>query len=242
MKKIVAIAAFFLLIGSDLVGQDQDIRFGFQLSPSFSWMNTNTNRINRNGTNLGIKVGMLGEFYFRDNYAFATGLGFHFNAGGTLQHEAPGSYWTKSDLPSSLDTLSAGADLKYSIQYLEIPLSIKMRSNEIGYLRYWLQPGITLGMRTQAQGDITGSGIGGEGEEINIRDEVNFFNLALGVAGGIEYTLSSNTSLIGGLGVQFGVTDATDDNGTIFDPDRGDRSNDSSGNVNAFTIMIGILF
>ena len=86
MKKIVAIAAF-LSLSLSMIAQD-DIRFGFQLSPSFSWMNTNVSKINPSGTNLGLKLGMTGEYYFRENYAFTSGIGFYFNNGElTIAHK-----------------------------------------------------------------------------------------------------------------------------------------------------------
>ena len=92
MKKIVVIAAF-LSLTSYMTFAQGDLRFGFQTSPTFSWMSANTNRINSSGTNLGLRLGMLGAFYFRENYAFTTGLGFAFGSGGTLLHEDPGVYW-----------------------------------------------------------------------------------------------------------------------------------------------------
>lgn len=241
MKKIVAIAAILSLTSSLVTAQD-DIRFGFQLSPSFSWMTANTNRINPSGTNMGLKLGMIGEYYFRDNYAFTTGIGFFFNSGGTLLHEYGGSYWTRSDLGPSLDTLPDNVKLKYGVQYLEIPVGLKMRTREFGYLRYFLEPSLFIGLKTQARGNIKGAGVGNEEEKINIRNEVNNLNLSWGVGAGLEYTLSENTSLVGGLGFQIGFADVTDDNGTVFDPVRGDRRENSKGSINAITLRLGVIF
>ena len=245
MKKIVTLVVFLSALTLILHAQE-DIRFGFQLSPTFSWMNSSTNRINPSGTNLGLKLGMIGEFYFRENYAFVSGIGFGFNHGGTLQHELGGRYWTKSELGSALDTLPAGVKLKYGIQYVEIPLGLKLRTREFGYLRYYIDPNITLGFKTQAKGKIEGIGVGADGEDIAIRREVNAINLSWGIGGGIEYTLSENTSLIAGLGLQVGFTDATDDNGTVFDPRRNwpdsNPKEDSKGTVNALIIRLGVMF
>jgi hypothetical protein len=77
MKKI-ALILFFGVSLNFVYAQFNDVRFGLQVSPTFSWMGANTNRINSSGTNLGLKLGMLGEFYFRENYAFSTGIGFGF--------------------------------------------------------------------------------------------------------------------------------------------------------------------
>ncbi|MDX1939881.1 MAG: porin family protein [Saprospiraceae bacterium] len=241
MKKIVAIAAFLFALQT-LASAQTDIRFGFQLSPVFSWMNTSDNRINPSGTNLGLKLGMNAEFYFRENYAFSTGLGFGFNHGGTLQYDFGGSYWTRSGLGSALDTLPAGVNLKYGIQYVEIPAALKLRTREFGYLRYYVEPGITVGFKSQARGTIQGRGVGEDAEKINIRKEVNGLNLSWGIGAGIEYSLSESTSLVGGLGFQIGFADATDDNGVVFDDKRGNREEDSKGKVNGIIIRLGVMF
>ena len=70
MKKIIAVAAFLCIALTQLSAQFEDVRFGFQLSPAFTGMNTDNKNINRNGTNLGLKLGMLTELYFRQNYAY----------------------------------------------------------------------------------------------------------------------------------------------------------------------------
>lgn len=245
MKKIVALGVFYVMVTFTLQAQN-DIRFGVQVSPTFSWMNTSTNRINPSGTNLGLKLGMIGEFYFRENYAITSGIGFAFNHGGTLQHEVGGKYWTKSELSSALDTLPSGVKLKYGIQYIEIPIALKMRTREFGYIRYFVEPGFVLGFKSQAKGTINGVGVGDEATDIDIRKEVNLLNLSVGVNAGIEYTLSESTSLIGGIGFQTSFTDVTDDNGTAFDarrswPERNPKE-DSKGKVNVFVIKLGVIF
>ena len=252
MKKYSFLIVSLCLTSQLLVGQAQidpeSLRFGFQLSPTFSWMSTSTSRINSTGTNLGIKLGMIAEYYFTGDqrYAFTTGLGFAFNSGGTLLQEDPGVYWTRSDLDPSLpDTLPGQSRLKYGIQYLEIPAGLKMRFQPASSrdIAYFLEPGLTIGIKTQARGEISGPGLGEQDEKINIRQEVNALNLSLGITAGIEYQLSETTSLIGGIGYQSGFTDVTDDNGTTFrsgDPDG--RREDSKGTNNGIIIKIGILF
>ncbi len=241
MKKIAAICAFLFIMQTAIIAQD-DIRFGFQLSPVFSWMTSSDNRINPSGTNLGLKLGMIGEYYFRENYAITGGLGFAFNHGGTLQHDFGGSYWTRSGLGPALDTLPAGVNLKYSIQYVEIPVGLKMRTREFGYLRYFVEPALTIGFKSQARGTVQGRGVGSDVEKINIRKEVNGLNLSWGIGAGVEYSLSESTSLVGGLGFQLGFTDVTDNNGIVFDDRRGNRREDSKGKVNGIIIRLGVMF
>ena len=63
MKKIVAIAAFFALLTGTALAQSTDLRLGFQVSPTFSWMTTDDANIGNNGTNLGLKLGARGEVF-----------------------------------------------------------------------------------------------------------------------------------------------------------------------------------
>jgi len=241
MKKIVIVALLFLFVKN--VNAQEDIRFGFQLSPTASWMTTSSSSINPSGTNLGLKLALIGEFYFRDNYAITSGLGFQFNGGGTLLHEHGGNYWTKTDLPVSLDTMSTNVKLKYSVQYLEIPIGLKMRTKEFGYLRYFFNPEITLGFKTQARGTISDSAVSGEEEEkYDIRKEVNGLNLAWGITAGAEYNLGESSTLVFGLGFQIGFTDVTDDNGLVFDPDRGNRKENSKGTSRNIVLKLGVMF
>jgi len=249
MKKIVFILPILCWCSLSLSAQEGEIRFGIQASPSFTWMDTDNADVNRSGTNLGLKLAMLSEYYFRENYAVTSGIGFHFNAGGEMLFEEPGEYWPDSELNPGLDSLAAGAKLRYNLQYVEIPIGLKMRTREFGYVRYFLQPSLVMGFRSQARGNIDGrrfdgSTVGDDGEKINIRQEVSGLNLSWAIGGGIEYTLSGTTSLLAGLNLQFGFTDTTKDSGTYFDSNRGGeaRSEDSRAKISGLTFQIGILF
>lgn len=218
---------------------DKELRLGFQLSPSFSWMSTDDNLINGNGLNLGLKLGMVGEYYFRENYALVSGINLAFNQGGTLRHEEGGDLWPKSELSDlSLHALPDGVNLKYHIQYLEIPFGLKLRTKEFGYLRYFAEiPIFSLGFKLQARGDVQGTALDSERE--NITEDVNLFNLTWGFGGGVQYTLSESTALVGGIIYRQGFTDVTDDSGLKVD---GTTREDSKGIIKSLTIRLGFLF
>jgi len=246
MRKIVMLLAFLFLSFIGLEAQN-DFRFGFQLSPSFSWMSTDNNKINSNGTNLGLKLGVLGEYYFRENYAFMGGLGFSFNHGGTLKHDIGGNFWPDSNLSNpDLNTgdipLSNGVNLKYGIQYVEIPFGLKMRTQEFGYLRYFAEiPVFTLGIRSQARGDISANG-DNNAEKENIKDDVSLLNLSWGLGGGVEFGVNESTSIIAGLFFQNGFIDVTNNDATqYFGSDEKPREG-SKGTIKAITLRIGVMF
>jgi len=248
MKKIVLGIIFLLVTSSVAFSQfnsdrstsyEKNLRMGFQLSPSISWMATDDNAINGNGVNVGMRLGMMGEYYFRENYAFISGINFAFNQGGTLKHEEGGNLWAKSELSdTALASLPNGVNLKYHIQYIEVPFGLKMRTKEIGYIRYFAEiPLFSLGVKVQARGDVKGTSRL-DVERENIKKDVNLFNLNWGFGGGIHYTLSEDTEFIGGLYYQQGFADVTDNKATLTSGDR----EDSKGIIKGITLRIGILF
>ncbi|MEM6321273.1 MAG: porin family protein [Bacteroidota bacterium] len=244
MKKIALVITFFSALTTLSFGQfdfdENELRLGFQLSPSFSWMSTDDNLINGNGANLGIKLGMMSEYYFRENYAIVSGINFAFNQGGNLRHVEGGNLWSKSELSDlALSELPDGVNLRYHIQYLEIPFGLKMRTKEFGYLRYFAEmPVFSLGFKLKARGDISGTPNLDRDRE-NITEDVNLFNLTWGFGGGVQYALSENTALIGGLIYRQGFADVTDDGGVKSD---GMTRENSKGVIKSLTVRIGFLF
>ncbi len=241
MKKVIAVLLGLALSCASMKAQDKNVEFGFQFSPAFTTMKTDNKNINRSGTNLGFKLGMISEYYFRENYAVSTGIGFAFNHGGSLVYDFGGRYWPQSDLDAQYDTLPAGVKLKHSLQFIEIPLMVKMRTRQFGNIRYFLEPGVYLNFKSQARGAIEGRGVGPEAERINIRKDINGISLAWGMNGGIQYALAETTSLIAGLGFQVGFTDLTENKGTVFEPG-GNQRDRSKATGNALVLKLGVIF
>ena len=227
--------------------QLNSFRFGFQASPNVSWMTTDVNYVNPNGNIPGMKLGAVAEYYFQPDYAIVSGLGFSFNTGGRLLHDFSGTYWTESNLGIGVDTLAQGVNLKYNLQYVEIPIGLKMRTREFGYLRYFAEiPVFTLGFESQARGTVSSTPKVSEDpqaiEDINIKNEIFGLALSWGLGGGVEYSLSQSTSLVGGLFYQRYFTDVTDDNGVTFHSTLGDVKNNEKSTINNFTLRIGVIF
>ena len=226
----------------------QDWHFGFQLSPTFSWMSSDSKFVQSVGTPMGLKLGILAEKRFADNYAVTTGLGFHFNTGGGLRHDASGTFWTNSygdfnPQPTSSDTFPPNTLLKYNLQFLEIPVGLRMRTQEFGYFRYFMEPLLTFGIRTQARGSIVGD-TKFQQEKINIKEAVNAINISWGFGAGAEYTISQNTVIVGGLYFNRGFTDMTSDSDSKVSRVSGGAriAEDSKSVISNMTIRLGVMF
>lgn len=247
MKKIALAFGFFLAFQGITLAQE-GIRFGIQASPTWSWLRTNDKLLESTGSNWGLKFGVLGEYYFTNNYAAFTGIGFGFNHGGTiLNGYDQGAFWSKSDLSDPrLDTLSKDAKLHYRLTYVEIPFGLRFRggSNEDSRLKFYAEaPIFTLGFLTKARGDIRGN-TPVVSEDEDIRDDVNGLSLSWGAGAGIEYELASNATVVAGLVFQQQFSDMTDDGGsTVYDSRSGTwKKEKSKGAFNALSLRLAFFF
>lgn len=214
MKKLALLFFFSALLLGETFAQE-GIRLGFQASPTWSWMRTDKNQLEGVSSNWGAKLGVLGEYYFANNYAITTGLGFAFNHGGTLQNGYnKWQPWDDSEIVNEIPSspvFGPNAKLHYRLTYVEVPFGLKMRggSGEDSRMRFYAElPIFTLGFLTKAVGDVRGTDAQNV-EELNIRDEVKGLSLSWGLGGGVEYELATNATLVAGLAFQKQFTDIT---------------------------------
>ena len=229
-----------------------ELQFGVQLSPTFSSFGTDNNFIDGDGTNLGLKLGVIAEYYFADNYSFHTGLGIHFNAGGGLFYD---SRFTVVDIwreslgdflvtpPDQSDLIGGEYTYQYDLSYLEIPVGLTLRTRQFGYINYYVRPQVALGILTGANGTIERFPGLDSDEDFDISSEVNSLNLSWGIGVGAEYSVSTDTRLIGGLAFQSGFTDVTDKNDTrVIRDGRMEGEDDSKATLRQIVITLGVMF
>lgn len=223
-------------------------KFGVQASPSFTWMKTDDLKIRSNGFNTGLKLGATADYYFLENYALSTGVGFGFNHGGKLFHEVGGNFLANSSLSDNRYNTSNGKPLpdevgiRYHLQYIEVPFALKMRTQPFGYLRVFAHaPMLTIGWVSQARGDVSAEKISLKKE--NIKPDVNKLALSWGIGGGVEYDVSPSTAIVAGLYYQRIFTDITRDKGNYNLTNANEKSDeDSKAVLNGLTIRLGIIF
>lgn len=210
MKRLMILLVLFTVVGVGTLHAQYDFKFGFEASPFISWMSTDKKPVKSDGTNLGFQIVMNGEYYIRERYALKAGVGLSFYNGGRLLHTQGGAIFPESDLstPALKDPLPANTSVKYKLQYVEIPVAFRMRTQEFGYIRYFAElPMLVFGINSQARADL---GVA-NGENEDIGKDTPFLNLSWGLGAGAEYALTSTTSLVGGLFYQQGIADVTSD-------------------------------
>jgi hypothetical protein len=209
---------------------DSKLHFGLKAAPSLAWLRTDTKGLESDGSKFGFSYGLLTEFNFADNYAFATGVDITYRGG---------KFKTVTTVNSATDTITASTSSKFTLQYVEIPITLKLKTNEIGYLTYYLQAGLAPGLKIRAResfesaiqtksgGTITNSSV--SESDVDIMKDINNFNLSMIIGGGLEYTLSGTTVLLAGIQFNNGFLD-------VFD------GTESKVNSNYLALTVAILF
>ena len=201
LTKIVffIILSFILITGK---GFAQGIRFGIFANPQISWLKPDIKKVTSEGSRPGINIGISMNRYFTDNYAFSTGISIN-RLGGKASYQDS----TTLQLTNRTDTLYPGNILTYKMQYITIPLGLKFKSDEIGYLTFFAKAGIDPMINISAVGLTDDKKIDSE----SINDEINIFNLGYHLEIGMQYSLGGQTALQLGLNYQNGILDITTD-------------------------------
>lgn len=199
MKKVSAILFVLALSTFTTQAQDKSVRFGIKVAPNFGWINPDTKELKNDGARFGYTFGLMGDFMIgaNQNYAFSTGL-FLNNVGG------------KSTYPSDKQNLIT--ESKY--QYIELPLTLKLKTNEIGYMTYYGQIGFGTAFNIRAKSDFDTFNERGEIVRVtdeDIMDNTQLFKASLIVGAGLEFNFSGNTSAMVGVTYNNGFTNINKD-------------------------------
>ncbi|RYE28060.1 MAG: PorT family protein [Sphingobacteriaceae bacterium] len=167
----------------------KNTQFGFILSPNIGWMHVdniqgyNTKSVVRPGFSCGV----LADLNLTSNYFFSTAI-IVTGINGRLNY------------PNIADIISTN----YKLQYIEIPLTLKLKTNLTTYGRFYGQFGLGTGIKIS--GTETGGSIEGP---INHTTEVgNDFRASLIAGAGTEWAISSGLNLQTGLVLNYGLTNA----------------------------------
>ncbi|MBK9176192.1 MAG: PorT family protein [Flavobacteriales bacterium] len=224
MKK--AIATFVILaLGTSTINAQDDVgvRFGLKLSPNMGFVKPETKTIKSNGAGLGYTFGLMLELPIggTGNYRFATGLNLN-NIKGKWKEDYE---YVASASPTD-PVLVKELETDVALQYIELPLTVKLMTNEIGYMRYFAVVGAGNAFNVKAKSDQVVAQVDGtradgkpivstfnELEDESIQDDIAMYKASLIVGAGFEYNFSGNTALMVGVTYNNGFTNILDTDG-----------------------------
>ncbi|WP_316769107.1 porin family protein [Pedobacter frigiditerrae] len=206
MKK-AAIAILFLFFTVNLFAQENRVgNYGFRLGltahPNFGFIKAEGGK--GNGVNLGFSYGLIGDFNFAENYSFSTGLTIT-----TINGKSTEVNSAQYQLGNT-----AAVDIKYMMQYVELPLTIKLKTGDYNGVRWYGQFGLSNDVRISARQDAK-SGNSVLANDVNSSDWTKFYRAGLIIGAGGEFNVGNKTSIMAGLTLNNGFTNITDNDYSV---------------------------
>jgi hypothetical protein len=204
MKRTLFVVLAALFAASSSAQDITRLRIGLTASPNFGFVKVDNGK--NNGTTLGFSYGLMTDYEFAENYVFATGLTVtSINGSGTVLNYQPYHGGASANLPY---------DVQFKMQYLEVPLSIKLKTVENNDIKWYGQFGLTTDFRISAKQNVERDN-NALATDVSASDNTKFFRAGMIIGGGLEYRLSGKTSLLGGLSYNNGLTNMASGNQKI---------------------------
>jgi opacity protein-like surface antigen len=251
MKKKALLLLALTIVSASIFAQDKKLRLGLTLFPTVNVFKPDVDGLDKIKNGIGFSYGLLADYAIGENYAFSTGLQIS-TINGTF------SYKDRA-FPNDDKTqnFSAITEAKYKLKYIDIPLTLKLRTNEIGYITYYGQFGLGLGVNIKATSDYEttygSSNTVLTKEEVDIAEDIKLFRTSLIVGAGIEYSISGSTAIQIGFTFNNGFSNIL--NGKMPQVDANGDVETTNGNTeisysdkkrsatnNIFALNLGIFF
>ena len=184
---LVGCALLIFLSPTVSMAQYKSVILGVKVAPNIGWLKTDQDGYNSEGPVLGLNWGLIADFYFAENYALASGFEVSFHNG-------------KISYPDTYDGGQGRLDRKYRLKYIDIPVLIKMKTNEIGNFRFFGNIGVKPGVRIGSKAKDSYVGPTSYTKDWhNIDSQTRLFRMSLVVGAGVEFPVDNSTSIIAGL-------------------------------------------
>ena len=180
--------------------QYKGFAFGLKLGPNWGWTGSTTGGAVNLGARTGFDVGVVAQYYFADNYAIVSGVNVDFVGGKYMFDRA--RMVTDTLNPEGFVEVY-GVNRTYKSTIYEIPLMLKMETNDLGNipLRAYIQVGGGVGyaQKVKVKDEIPSEGIE-EPAEWGITDrEFSNLRVSLKVGAGAQYAVDESTRLFAGV-------------------------------------------
>jgi len=193
MKKLTFLF-LFLCFGYGAAAQ---VEIGLMVSPTVSgnrFIAEDRYNFEKENNNLRLGVGVVADYFFAQNYAFSTGLVYR-SKGSEISYN-----YTREENGTTVN-LQGKDDI--AIQYIELPLTLKLFTNEIApQTILYFQVGGSLNTKVAAK--VNDKKVI-DGEKTSKR--FNIFEAAVMLGGGTEFQFGESTKLFAGLTYHRGLSD-----------------------------------
>lgn len=226
MKKILlSFAAFGFLCGLNAQEAfDKKMQFGIVLGTGFNINKTST-LLDRSGIGFDQTLGLNVNYNLNPTFTLTSGIEFDFESFRYTPKDSVFYYYSDNNIISkeNFDTsASAQQDLfmlserQYKINYLTIPLFVTLKTKPFGNFQYFGKFGSRISMKVGGRINDSGFNFAGdslsgakaefENTNMTLENDIKFFKVNAGIAGGAMWNFSGSTMLMGEIGYYFGLT------------------------------------
>lgn len=267
MKKIF-VAVSMLAVSTMVLAQEganelKNFRFGLKVAPLLNWYSPEGKILSPSGLKAGFGGGLVTEFRLAKVVCIQTGAQIDifggklkYNNGGTAVAGANTVSYYYNNLDDEIvhydPVLASSAshthyqlnERNYQVTYITIPVTLKLKTPEIGSFTYYGQIGMNNSFRWKASAndelqiiDDATNGLGAKDNKskVDITKDVSLYTAMLNFGLGAEMNLAGTTSLVFGLNYNMGFTNVVKNDSEYLNR----RVNDASyslANPSAFTI------
>ncbi len=244
MKTKAFLLLFTVFIAKPFLAQDDDksFKFGLKAVPSIAWYKPDDKKkLTSAGSQLKFGYGLMMDFKLAGSAWLCSGFQVDYD-GGKLTFLDTAAYQLNQDNEFVKDPLDSNLNFKldertYKVNYLTIPLTLRLRTKEIGMMTYFGQFGFPLSVKLKARAEdqvrpITGVNTFGSvatKEDLDITNDMGVMNIGLTIGAGAEYNLSGSTSIIFGINYTQGFLNVLRPNSIYLIKDPGVAGPTSSG-------------
>ncbi|MEZ5198775.1 MAG: porin family protein [Bacteroidales bacterium] len=231
MRNNFIVFLIFILIGFNGYSQVKSFRFGVKAAPNLGWISPDSDDIKKDGASMGFTWGFITDVTLTENYFLKTGFDFNYINGKVTM---PYSQTMGSNTDPTPGTLSR----KYNFQYIEIPLSLKMRTNPFGKTALFgcIGLGTSFNLKATSQDEFTGDdGETASNDDNSVKNEVVLVRESLIAGVGIEYFFDNSASLIVDFSYNYGLNN-------IYNFENIVSNEKQKGTLNYFQLNLGIMF
>ncbi len=231
MKRVViSVLVLFFTLSAWAQSKPEGLRFGMQLTPTVSWFTTDeTSLVEPDGSVMGYSFGIVGDWFFKENYALATGF-FMNSMGGKLKYDNNMRLATKND-----GDVNVNGELTLRPTYLEVPVGFKFLTKEFWRVKFVGQAGYNqfVLLNATVRTDIQGNGLI-DLDKKDVKDEFSSLMSAYHFGFGAEYSLGGDAYLTASILAVMGVNDVT--------KSKSPTGVDPVNKLNSINFKLGVIF
>jgi hypothetical protein len=204
MKTKISLFILLFFVAITVNAQFQPYTFGLKAAPQINWMRPNVDNYESAGARAGFSWGFIAEFNFTEVHCIATGFNMLFNGG-------------KLKFPATQDGETGTMVRTYYLKYIELPLTLKMRTNELNGIRYFGRIGLGTAFKINSKSvdEFTNTAGKTTTSEKSNYDNVSFARESLIIGGGAEYEINDGPKIGVELTFNNGFTDILTGKNTV---------------------------